>query len=269
MRLLSAVLMLVLAGCQATDDTPPAAVVSDTSPPLALASDSQLDALLAQYAPYEMFYDASALAPRDKALLKTMVAASKLIDEAYLLQTSRAGIAMRAQLEQMPGPAAAKARTLLRRNAMPWDQLQNHMTFAGDQPFYPGHEIYPRGMTAQDFDAHYATLDPTEQAQFMSPYTVIRKDPERGYRAVPYHVEYREQTDQIAALLRDAAELTANESLQNYLRLKAAALQSDDYFAADSAWVDLTGNAYELVIGPFETYSDGIKGVKAKYESFV
>lgn len=232
-------------------------------------SEAKLDEYLAQYAPYKMFYDASGLPAQEKQLLRKLVKASMLINDAYLLQTSKTGITIRAELSRENTPRAKKIITLLRRNAMPYDQLKGHERFAGDEPYYGGHEIYPRGMTAEQFDEYFATLDAEQQAAFMSPYTVIREDGQGGYKAVPYHVEYERQVTEIAQILREAAELAANDSFANYLRLKADALESDDYFAADVAWVDLQGNPYEFVIGPFETYSDEIKGVKAKYESFV
>lgn len=269
MRILSAALLLLLVACQPDAEAP---AMSDTDASYAdvqLVDEATLDKFLAQYAPYEMFYDASALPDDEKALLKKLVEASKLIDVAYRLQTSKSGIEMRARLKKQDSPSAEKALTLLRRNGMPYDQLQGHARFAGNEPYYGGHEIYPRGMTAEAFDEYFATLDEERQQAFMNPYTVIREDGEGGYRAVPYHVEYAEQVGKIASLLREAADIAENSSFQSYLRQKADALQSDDYFAADSAWIDLSDNPYEFVVGPFESYADEIKGVKAKYESFV
>ncbi|HNP34264.1 MAG TPA: hypothetical protein PKK10_00315 [Woeseiaceae bacterium] len=269
MRFLPVLFFFMLAACQPKTESPATPDTAAASTGVQLADEATLDKYLAQYAPYEMFYDASHLPDRDKALLQKLVAASELVDEAYRLQTSKEGIRLAAELRQEDSSAARKALTLLRRNGMPFDQLQDYARFAGDQTYYGGGEIYPRGMSAEEFDKVYATLDAEQQEAFMNPYTVIRKDGKGGYQAIPYHVEYSEQVAKIASLLREAASLTDNASFANYLQLKADALESDDYFAADSAWIDLTGNPYEIAIGPFETYSDEIKGVKAKYESFV
>ncbi|NNC76451.1 MAG: hypothetical protein HKN77_00730 [Woeseiaceae bacterium] len=269
MRIFFVLLLTAIAACQQDQPATPSPETETKPSNIQIVDVATLDKYLAQYAPYKMFFDASALPEQEKTLLRKLVEASKLIDEAYLLQTSKAGMAMRAQLKAQSSESAKKVLTLLRRNGMPYDQLQGHARFAGDEPYYGGHEIYPRGMTAEEFDEYFATLDDADQQAFMNPYTVIREDGNGGYRAVPYHVEYAEQVEKIAALLREAADLTKNTSFRKYLLLKADALQSDDYFDADSAWIDLEGNPYELVIGPFETYSDEIKGVKAKYESFV
>ncbi len=235
-----------------------------------IVEDALLDQYLGQYAPYEMFFDASGLPEGEKNLLKKLVEASELINEVYLQQTSKAGVRYRDLLLSQPDdPRHEKALTLLRRNAMPYDQLQNYAVFMGDIPYYAGQELYPRGMTATQFDAAYQKLDAAAQAEWMYPYTVIREKDQGGYEAVRYHEEYGETVNRIAALLREAAALAENASFQKYLELKADALLSDEYFEADAAWIDMADNKYELVIGPFETYSDGIKGVKAKYESFV
>ena len=70
-------------------------------------------------------------------------------------------------------------------------------------------------------------------------------------------------------LLNEAADLSDNESFSKFLRLKAEALTTDNYFDADVAWIDTKDTKFDIVFGPFETYSDRIKGVKAKYEAYI
>jgi hypothetical protein len=72
-----------------------------------------------------------------------------------------------------------------------------------------------------------------------------------------------------ARLIREAADLSDDSSFARFLRLKADALLSDRYFDADTTWVGLAGNRYDLILGPDETYADGIKGVKAGYQAYV
>ncbi len=256
--------LAALLGCGKTEKE--ATETAATGPKL--ADEARLDAMLAQYAPYEITNDLSDLPDQEKQMLKKLVEASALINDLYLRQTSLAGIEYRKQLDPN-NPLHQKALTLLRRNGMPYDQLQDYETFIGETPYYAGNEIYPRGMTAEQFDAFHANASEEVQAEMMYPYTVIREDGNGGYKPVRYHIAYKEHVDKIADLLREAADLASNESFFNYLRLKADALQNDNYFDADAAWIDMKDNKYDLCIGPFETYSDGIKGVKAKYESFV
>ncbi len=231
---------------------------------------SRIDRYLAQYTPYEMRFDASGFEANDKVILQKLLAAAAYVDTIYWLQTSKAGLALRASLQQGSGdPHADKLLTLVKRNAGPFELLNEHETFIGDEQFYPGDEIYPRGLSAEEFDQYYATLPEEEQRRFMSPYTVIRKDGQGGYKAVSYYNEYKEYVDAIVKLLNECADLTDNKSFAEFLRVKAKALTTDDYYDADVAWIDVEGNKFDIVFGPFETYSDGIKGVKAKYEASI
>jgi hypothetical protein len=85
---------------------------------------------------------------------------------------------------------------------------------------------------------------------------------------VPYSREYAEWLEPAAALLREAAALTTNASLKKFLELRAAAFESDDYYASDLAWMDLDAPV-EVTIGPYETYEDELFGYKAAFEAFV
>ncbi|MCB9892144.1 MAG: hypothetical protein H6833_10890 [Planctomycetes bacterium] len=259
--------LLSLAGCCSHDGPPPQQ--DEAAMERKLADDSLLDELLAQYAPHEFVFDARDLPARDKALLRKLVEASEALHEAYLRQTSVVGMHDRDALANTEGDSARKAADLLRRNAMPYDLLRDHVAFIGDAPYPPGHDLYPHDLTADAFDAHVATLDEEERRAFLDPYTAIRRTDDGGLEAVPYHVAFHEDVTRVATRLREAADLTDNASFQHYLRTKADALENDEYFETDCAWIDLEDNAYDVVIGPFETYSDGIKGVKAKYECYV
>ncbi|RMF59308.1 MAG: hypothetical protein D6743_16525 [Calditrichaeota bacterium] len=238
--------------------------------PLTDAQKAKIEAYLAQYTPYEMHFDASRYDTKDKTLLKKLVQAAAYVDTIYWHQTSEYGLALRDSLEHVQNdPWAAKLLTLVKRNAGPFELLNDHEPFIGLRRYYPGEEIYPRGMTAEEFDAYLATLPEKEREAFMSPYTVIRPDGKGGYKAIPYHEAYSRWIAPMVKLLKECAELTDNASFAKFLRLKAQALTTDDYFDADVAWIDMEDSKFDMVFGPFETYSDGIKGVKAKYEASI
>lgn len=243
-------------------------LIAQTSPAPTIAPDSLLDTYLAQYAPHQMTFDASSYSPKEKDLLQKLVQASIDLDTVFWLQTSRYGLHLRDSLtrNQTDG-RSAKLLTLVKRNGGPYELLNDNAAFMGDVPYYAGHEFYPSGMTAEQFDAYVNTLPEAERAAFMSPYTVIRTDEKGGYRAVPFHEEYKYYIERIARTLQEAADLSENRSFADFLRLKARALQTDEYFDADVAWIEMEGSKFDMVFGPFETYADGIKGVKAKYEA--
>ena len=231
---------------------------------------ARLDNYLKQYKPYKMDYDLSGYSNTDKLILRKLFKAAAYVDTIYWQQTSKYGVALRDSLEKIENdPIAEKLLVLVKRNTGPFELLNHHQPFMGNQTFYTGGEIYPRGMTVQEFDAFYATLPEAEKKKFMSPYTVIRKDGKGNYKAIPYYQEYKNYIDPIIKLLNECADLTENASFAKFLRLKAQALITDDYFDADVAWIDTEDNKFDIVFGPFETYSDGIKGVKAKYEAYI
>jgi len=228
-----------------------------------------IDKYLTQYSPYEMRFDASGFNAKEKMLLQKLLQAADYLDALYWNQTSKYGMHLRDSLTMDNGEQAMKLLTLVKRNGGPFELLTDYATFIGDQKYYAGDEFYPRGMTVDQFDAYVKNLPEDRKQQFMSPYTVIRDDGSGGYKAVPYHEEYKEYIEPMAKLLNEAADLSENESFAKFLRLKAKALQTDDYFDADIAWIDMEGSKFDIVFGPFETYADGIKGVKAKYEASI
>jgi hypothetical protein len=69
--------------------------------------------------------------------------------------------------------------------------------------------------------------------------------------------------------LREAADLTADPAFANFLRLRADALLNDDYFKSDLAWLDLKDPKFDIIFAPYETYEDGLLGVKASYGAAV
>jgi len=243
---------------------------TESQAPVPVAPQETLDRYLAQYSPYDMSFDASSLPENDRAMLRKLMEAARYLDTAYWMQTSVYGLTLRDSISQLPpDPVRTKLLTLLNRNAGPYDLLRHDSTFIGNLQFSPGQEYYPRGMTAEKFDAYIAGLPEAEQAAFMSPYTVIREDGKGGYTAVPYHEAYARWVEPMARLLNEAADLSDNASFSNFLRLKAQGLLTDKYFDADTAWIELHDNKYDIVFGPFEVYADGIKGVKAKYEASI
>ena len=69
-----------------------------------------------------------------------------------------------------------------------------------------------------------------------------------------------------AEKLNMAAGLTKDPTLRTFLRSRAAAFLSDDYYQSDKDWMDLNSTV-EITIGPYETYEDGLMGLKASFDA--
>lgn len=66
-----------------------------------------------------------------------------------------------------------------------------------------------------------------------------------------------------------ASELAGDKEFANYLKLRADALLTDEYFESDMAWMDVRNNNVDFVVGPIENYVDALFGYKAAHEAFI
>jgi hypothetical protein len=72
-----------------------------------------------------------------------------------------------------------------------------------------------------------------------------------------------------ATNLKEAAALSPDKAFANFLRLRAEALLTDDYYKSDLAWLDLENPKFDIIFAPYETYLDDVLGVKTSYGAAV
>ena len=192
--------------------------------------------------------------------------AAKLVDSIFQRQVWQGNPEFAERVRSLAGPDAEAAKDYYRIMMGPWDRLKDLDPFLGAARHPAGAGFYPEDMTRDEFEKWLAA-HPGDRKEFTSPVTVIRR---RGTDlvAVPYSQEYRELLVQVAAELRAGVETSTSPSLRKFLALRADALLSDDYYASDLAWMDLD-SPVEVVIGPYETYEDGLLGDKAAFEAFI
>ena len=75
-----------------------------------------------------------------------------------------------------------------------------------------------------------------------------------------YHEEYRDLLRPMAQALRDAAALSDDAAFAGFLRLRADALLTDDYYKSDLAWLDLKQPKFDVIFAPYETYTGRVAG---------
>lgn len=210
------------------------------------------------YATVRLTADLDHLSESQRAALREMIAAARIMDDLFWLQAYGPPEQL-STLTQDP--------ELLRYAAInygPWDRMQ------GNRPFLPGigpkplgAQFYPSDMTREEFEA--AALPDGKGLT-----SLVRRQADGTLTTIPYHQAYREPLERAAAHLRRAAELCRSEpQLQTYLIRRAEALVSDDYQPSDLAWMDMKENSLDLVIGPVETYEDELFGYRAAFTAYV
>ena len=218
----------------------------------------------AKFAEVKMDVDTSFLSDSERAVVNKLIEASGYLSEIYLRQRGENYPQLRTEIESKGTAAQLKMFDL---HFGPCDGLEDDAVFYGETPCPKGGGFYPVDMSKEEFENHI-TANPADKEAFTSGYTVIRRDAEGGLTAVPYHEVYAQWLLPAAKLMLEAAQISENESMKNFLTLRAKAFLTDDYFASEMAWMDLDGNI-EVAIGPYEVYDDGVFGYKTAYESFV
>ena len=210
------------------------------------------------YADFTLTADLSHLSDDQLEMIKILIDASKIMDELFWRQSFGEG-----HDKWLDGIADANARRFAELNYGPWDRLDDEKPFIdgfGAKPL--GARFYPEDMSKEEFDEAYL---PGKNGL----YSLIRRNAEGGLELIPFHVAYAAELSEAAGLLRQAAKLADSTDFANYLKLRAAALISDEFQISDRYWMDVKDNEIDVVIGPIETYEDRLFGYRAAYESYV
>ncbi|NGY04195.1 dipeptidyl-peptidase 3 family protein [Solimonas terrae] len=262
-RLLSLSLLWVpllgLSACAAVAPDAPAPVAAEAANPVATppAEAVPISERLADYASVRLTADLSGLDANQKKMLGLLIQAADVTNDLFWQQSWGDKDAL---LQRIADPGR---RAFAELNFGPWDRLHADEPFvASVGPRPPGVQFYPADMSKAEFEQ-------ADLADKTGLYTLLRRDAQGRLVTVPYHEAYKADLAKAATLLREAATLSKNRDFMKYLRMRADALQSDDYQPSDYAWMAMKTNPIDIVIGPIETYEDQVFGYKASYESYV
>lgn len=269
---LLALLALVPLACQTMTTAPAPAATPATAPAGRLEVKADTPARAAQMPRTVIDYDRSLLDENEKQVVAKLIEASKQIQEIFLRQVSEQNPDYRLRLAQQANdsPLDRAGYDYFIANNGRWDRLAKDEPFIA--PFGPvGHKpegaaFYPPDLTKEEME-RYIAAHPEQKDALQGLFTVVRRDGDRLV-TIPYSQHYREFLEPAAARLREAAAMTKNDSLRNYLTKLADAFFKDNYRESDMAWMDLTG-PIEVIIGPYEVYEDALFNYKAAFESFV
>ena len=222
-----------------------------------------------RFSPTVLTANTSTLSVKDRQALQKIIAAAKYMDPLFLRQVWSGNESLRQRLEADRTPAGRMLLKYFLINDGPWSRLDENEAFIEDVPKKPAHaNYYPDDITKEEFNAWVETLPATEKEKATGYFYTIRRDANRKLMTVPYNQEYHEFLEPAAKLLREAAALTTNATLRDFLNKRAAAFASNDYYDSDVAWMDLDA-PIDVTIGPYETYEDELFGYKAAFEAYV
>jgi len=225
---------------------------------------------IARFAPTTLTADTSKLSAKDRQALDKIIAAAKLLDPLFLRQVWSGNDALEKKLLADKSAAGRERLHYFYINDGPWSRLDNNEPFVEGVP----HEkpananYYPDDMSKDEFNSWLQGLSEPDKQKATGFFHLIRRGPDKKLTIIPYSEAYKEYLGPAAVLLREAAALTTNATLKNFLNKRADAFASDDYYESDVAWMDLD-SPIDVTVGPYETYEDELFSYKAAFEAYV
>ncbi|HKO54753.1 MAG TPA: Zn-dependent hydrolase [Thermoanaerobaculia bacterium] len=256
MKRAAAVLLALLAFSATTYD--PAKVAPD------------LAERVSRYKRVEMPFTYEGLSARERRLVDELIAASRDLENIYWRQNNPDDVALYNALAGNEDATAQLLRRYIWINGSRFDQIDENQPFYGSEPFPPGRALYPKGLTRDDIEA-YVKAHPEQKDAIYDERTVVElvsREPLK-LKTTPYHVKYRPWLTSAAAHLRAAAASSDDKAFASFLRERAKALLTDDYYASDLLWVGLQNPKFDIIFAPYETYLDNLLGVKTSYGTAV
>ncbi len=225
---------------------------------------------LARFKPVEMPFTFEGMSARERRVVNELIDACRDLEDIYWRQNNPADIALYNSLVGSKEPHQQALRRYLWINGSRFDQVNNNEPFVGTEPDPPGRSLFPKGLTRDDIEA-YVKAHPEQKEKIYDERTVVKLVSRKPLvlRTVPYHVEYHTWLERAAGHLRNAAEASDDKAFASFLRMRAAALLTDDYYPSDLAWVGLKNPKIDIIFAPYETYLDDLLGVKTSYGASV
>jgi len=160
---------------------------------------------------------------------------SRLLDALFERQAWAGNAELRTKLEADGSPRAIPARGV-RDHARAVDRQDHFKPFASDGARPPG-PAFIRGSHRRSV-RRLGQRARSERAALEGLFTVVER---RGADlvAVPYSKAYSAWLEAGGEAARGGGGLTDNPSLATFLRSRALAFRSDDYYASDKDWMDL------------------------------
>ncbi|PKH57973.1 hypothetical protein CXF83_12550 [Shewanella sp. Choline-02u-19] len=273
--LITLALAVAITGCsqpehtQAANDTLTSNVTTENNVnknPTETKLSVTYQAMLDRFVDVEMAADLTSLTATDTRVLRKIIEVADILDGIYFKQTFENNAQVRQQILASNDANKSEILSLFDLHYGAWDTLDGDKAFFGNLARPDGAGVYPVDLTKNEFN-QWIAAHPEDEKSFKSGYTVIVRD-KAQLKAIPYSIYYKKELTEAAKIMREAAELTEDQSLKTFLSKRADAFLNDEYRDSEMAWMDLNGSL-EIAIGPYETYTDKLFGYKTFFEAFI
>ena len=209
-----------------------------------------------QYATVKLTTDLSFLSKSEREMVGIFIDIAEIMDDIYWKQV----FGNKKEVYELKDPWQQKFAEI---NYGFWDRMDDWKPFVkGAEVKTAGLNFYPKDMTKEEFEK---LDDPMKNSQ----YSIIKRDKNGKLYVVGYYEAYKKDLDKAIALMNKAISICENEEMKIYLKERVKALQTNDYFASDMAWMNMKNSNIDFVVGPIENYDDELFGLKTSFESFV
>jgi len=226
-----------------------------------------LEQRVARFRRVPMPFRTAGLSAREQQLVRKLVEACGYLESVYWRQSDPEGLTLYQSLVSSRNRRDVELRRYLWINASRFDLLDGNKPFVGTEAMPPGQGFYPADLT-RDQVAQYVKQHPEQRAAIYDQFTIVRWHMGKP-ETVPYRIFFRAYLEPAAKALRAAADLSDDAAFAKFLRLRADALLSDDYLPSDLALLELKNPKFDIIFAPYETYMDGLLGVKGSYGAAV
>ena len=232
--------------------------VSDGNPKDTVSNTSKEDLLLSKYTTVKLDADLTTLTENERQMLPLLIDAAQIMDDLFWQQAL--GEPKDSFLNKITNE---KLRQFAIYNYGPWDRLDDN------KPFIEGYGTKPKGANFYPTDMDTSEFIAWKNSGKKGLYSMVRRDESGKLKLVPYSEYFKTQLEKAAELIKQAAQFADDPGLNKYLHLRVEALLNDNYKASDIAWMDMKKNRIDFVVGPIETYEDGLYGYRASFEAYV
>ncbi len=224
-----------------------------------------MKSLLKKFDFYTSEVNIKGLPDSEKKCILKLLETGPYIDRIFLKQNFSRNMEI---MEEIKKSRNKDLMALFKIHYGPFDRTDENKPFFKNYIRPLGGGFYPDDISKEEFEA-FIKQHPEKKDELISTFAVVKRDVKNWLYAAPFHKVYEEEVKAISKILFEASELTTNNTLKKYLKLRGEAVLNDKYFDSDIAWMELKDNLVDAVIAPYETYDDMLYGYKAGYEGVI